>query len=231
MIFPVYNLLVGAGVAIGFLVGDAALNGQAERRAWPYLCLMALGFGAVGAVGFSCYTGATQSWHRPAFTFLGGTPAAIVALVLSSRTAGLNTLAILDACALAIGPGHALGRLGCFFGGCCYGRVINFAPALEKSFTFPSPLVESAVEVMIFFHLKQTARTFEAMPGLLAARWMLLYGLARFALEFARGDFRGEMPFNSGGMSPSQCVSLVLVALGAVGHFIIPRRKLTTTAQ
>jgi phosphatidylglycerol:prolipoprotein diacylglycerol transferase len=227
LIFPVYNLFVGAGVAIGLLVGDAALNGQAERRAWSYICLLVLGFGAVGAVGFSVHTGVTHSWHQPAFTFLGGAPTAIVALVLSSRIAGLNTLALLDAGALAICSGHALGRLGCFFGGCCYGRLINFSPLLDKSFMFPSPLIESAVEVMIFFHLKHIARGFEAMPGLLAARWMLLYGFARFALEFARGDFRGAMPFNSGGMSPSQCVSLALVAFGAAGQFMTKRRNLT----
>ena len=231
MIFPVYNLLVGTGVAIGFLVGDGALKGKAERSSWPYLCLLALGSGAVGAVGLSYYTGVTESWHRPAFTFLGGASTALVALIISSWWIGLNTLGILDAVALAICPGHAIGRLGCFFGGCCYGRVIDFSPTLDWSFRFPSQLIESATQIAIFLHLNRVANAFPGRVGLLAARWMLLYGLARFALEFARGDFRGQVPFNSGGMSPSQCVSLALVALGAAGQFIISKRKLIAAAQ
>jgi phosphatidylglycerol---prolipoprotein diacylglyceryl transferase len=229
--FPVYNAFVGGGVAIGFLVGDAALRGRPERSAWPYLCLLALGCGAVGAVWFSYYAGVTESWQRPAFTFLGGAAAALVALVLCSRVAGLDTLPILDAGALGICAGHALGRLGCVFGGCCYGRVFNLAPAMDWSFRFPSPLVESGVEVAILLYLRRSACAFAGKPGLLAARWMILYGVARFALEFARGDFRGAVPFNSGGMSPSQCLSVALVALGASGHFMIVRGRKAVVAS
>lgn len=203
-------------MAVGFIIGDGVLKGRRERNSWPYLCLLALACGGLGALGFSYYTGVTESWRRPAFTFLGGAVAASLALVLTCGVARLNTASVLDAGALGICAGHALGRLGCFFGGCCFGRMVNLAPVLDWNFRFPSALVESGIELATYFYLRRSASDPAKSPGMVAARWMILYGTARFGLEYARGDARGALPIGVWGASPSQAVSLVLVGVGVI---------------
>ncbi|MDY7001643.1 MAG: prolipoprotein diacylglyceryl transferase, partial [Thermodesulfobacteriota bacterium] len=60
--------------------------------------------------------------------------------------------------------------------------------------------------------------------GLSSALFLVLYPLARFIVEFYRGDFRGGALF---GLSVSQCLSLVLIALGAA--IFIKARKAART--
>ena len=216
MNFPYYNLFVGGGVAIGYLAADSALVGKPERQQWPSLCLLALAVGAIGSVCFSQLVGVGKVFHHPAFTFLGGTIPAALALLLSAKLSRLNVATILDAGAFGLSAGHALGRLGCFFGGCCYGRTISFGTFGEHR--FPTPLLEAAGELCIFVYLKQIAACRNLQAGQIAAKWMMFYGGLRFALEFTRGDIRGNLPFCSFELTPSQVLS-ILLALGGLLAF------------
>lgn len=216
MHLPLYNAFAGIGVASALLVGERSLIGRREHDFWPQLFLIALAFGAAGAVSFSWLTGVTDSWEHPAYTFLGGVALGLVALTVTAGLAGFNLLAVLDAGCLGTCAGHIFGRLGCLFGGCCYGKSITLDPILKWSFTIPTALIESSVEALILCCLLGKGSTLKRKSGSCAGYWMISYGVARFFLEFARGDFRGKLPFNTAGLSPSQCISLVLFALGVV---------------
>lgn len=216
MNFPFYNLFVGGGVAVGYLAADAALVGKPERLHWPSLCLLALAVGAMGSVCFSQLLGVGNVFHHPAFTFLGGTIPAALVLFLSAKLARLNVETILDAGAFGISAGHALGRLGCFFGGCCYGKIISFGTFGDHR--FPTPLLEAAGEFCIFLYLKKIAARRNLHAGQIAAEWMMLYGGLRFVLEFTRGDIRGNLPFYAFELPPSQVLS-VFLALGGLLAF------------
>ncbi len=112
---------------------------------------------------------------------------------------------------------HAMGRVGCFCAGCCYGVE---APApLGIAFTqsaaapngvplFPVQLWECGAELAIFcFLLWYTARPVSG-PRILTA-YVLCYAPVRFVLEFLRGDAtRGLL----GPMSLSQWISLAALA-------------------
>jgi prolipoprotein diacylglyceryltransferase len=217
--FPYYNLFVGGGVAIGYLAADSALVGKPERQQWPNLCLLALAVGAVGSVCFSQMVGVGKAFHHPAFTFLGGTIPAAMALFLSAKLSRLNVAAILDAGALGISAGHAIGRLGCFFGGCCYGKIISFGTFGDHR--FPTPLIEAAGEFCIFLYLKKIAARRNLRAGQIAAEWMMLYGGLRFVLEFTRGDIRGNLPFYAFELSPSQLLSFFLALGGLLAFYSI----------
>ena len=95
--------------------------------------------------------------------------------------------------------GHAFGRLGCFFGGCCYGAETDAwygiaCQAIGGINTgvkvIPTQLFEciflfvlSAVMALLYFKFR-----FNCNFGLYA----LAYGVWRFAIEFARDDHRGD---------------------------------------
>ena len=57
--------------------------------------------------------------------------------------------------------------------------------------------------------------------GRVAALWMLLYGIGRFAIEFLRNDYRGSI----GVLSTSQIISIGIVAAGAVMFAAVSKLK------
>lgn len=121
--------------------------------------------------------------------------------------------------AACIPPGHCLGRVGCFFGGCCFGKPTDSAfgvvfpegptrtgftaalsPCIRRSCTRPAFLL--ALFFVLFFWLKKDALPF----------YCILYGAWRFGIEFLRADDRGSL-FGLP-LSPSQVISVALFILG-----------------
>lgn len=100
---------------------------------------------------------------------------------------------------------HALGRVGCFFAGCCYGSVtdsifgVSFPETSHAAHQYPSPsggslpvlptqLFEAVFELVLFvimiaFYKKTRKHNIEL--------YCIVYGIFRFAMEFLRGDDRG----------------------------------------
>ena len=134
---------------------------------------------------------------------------------------------------------HGFGRLGCFFAGCCYGRVtdsflgvrfpVGSPPAyahpeydaaghiIGSQPVHPTQLYEAAFlfilcAVLAFLILKFRFR--QAMPLYLVA-----YGIFRFLIEYVRDDDRGAF---IGSLSPSQFWSIIMIAIG-VGLFFLLR--------
>ncbi len=165
---------------------------------------------------------------------LGGlaTAAALARFVAAPGSA--NPMArVLDAGIFVSLWASALGRLGCFCAGCCFGEPnarfgVSFPPgsgaAIELARThlmhdafrptlplLPLQLVEASTSFVILGLLTVLVRR-APRPGLLFRRGALLYALERFTIEFWRFDMRGHL----GPFSTSQWVSLAgLVALAA----------------
>jgi hypothetical protein len=123
---------------------------------------------------------------------------AVVAIVAGALRQPV--LATLDVIALGLGAFLAFGRIGCLFAGCCHGRpsrhgvrygtdhVSNgLAPYLSGVRVFPLQVVESAAVCGIVVTGLWLVRDATA-PGTAFAWYVLAYDLARFGLEFARGD-------------------------------------------
>lgn len=156
--------------------------------------------------------------------FLGGLLGGIGAFVVAARRLRLPLATLADSAAPALPLGHALGRVGCFLGGCCYGApsdgplAVTYtdlrAPAAHPMLArHPWPLYEGAALVLIaaLVALLPSARLASRAPGARFALYALLYGVLRVALEPLRGDaVRGVVL----GVSTSQLVG-VLVALAA----------------
>ncbi len=162
--------------------------------------------------------------------FYGSVIAGIITLVVFSRLNDLSFLALTDAFSAPLLLGHALGRVGCFFAGCCYGRPTNLSwgvsfehPAsLAPRFTplHPTQLYEAAGNFILFLVALGLSRK-TARPGMLTAFYAVSYGLFRFFMEFLRDDDRGGIYF---GGSPSQVVAVLLV-LSGIGLFLYAKKE------
>jgi phosphatidylglycerol:prolipoprotein diacylglycerol transferase len=154
----------------------------------------------------------------------------------------LPKLKTADSFAPGIAVGHAIGRLGCFAAGCCFGKPTT----LPWGVTFTNPLAQWAgtplnirlhptqiyeflAEGLIFLLLLWLFRH-RAFEGQIAATYMFLYGIARYFLEFLRADpDRGSM--FGGLMSATQFIALLLVIGGGVMWMLCPRPQASRRTQ
>ena len=118
--------------------------------------------------------------------------------------------------------GHACGRIGCFFYGCCYGKDSDawcavvfpkFSPSWYEHgqrmvSVLPTQLFEAAALLVLFALL--LALYLKRRRGTCAA-YLAGYGVIRFCMEFMRGDPRAAF----WGLSIGQVISIALVAAGA----------------
>jgi len=132
--------------------------------------------------------------------------------------------------------GQAVGRLGCFAAGCCYGRPTEapWAVTFTDIYTtrtggapldvalHPTQLYEAAATLLIFgLLLWLTPR--KRFHGQVVLAYVLLYSVARFAIEFYRGDAaRGTVL--GGRVSTSQFIAILMV-LGVMFAYPYLNRK------
>lgn len=94
-------------------------------------------------------------------------------------------------------------RIGCIFGGCCYGIGITL---FENTVRFPIRLTEA------LFALTLSIVLCCAFKGKRLGIYLISYPTFRFFAEFLRGDNRGEL-FGIGILSPTQIISAVIVLM------------------
>jgi phosphatidylglycerol:prolipoprotein diacylglycerol transferase len=137
-----------------------------------------------------------------------------------------------DLCAPAIALGQAIGRIGCFMAGDDYGRPAQLPWAV--TFTDPDAagiggaplgvplhpvqLYESAVCLLLFAWLVQVTRR-KRFDGEVILAYTLAYAVARFVLEFFRGDADRGFVF-AGWLSTSQLIAAILGPIAVVLWFI-----------
>jgi len=156
--------------------------------------------------------------HFGGLVFYGGLFGAFLALVIYAKYMGIPLGHILSLTIPVFPLAHAIMRIGCFAGGCCYG--IPFPPPLGIAFSaslgapngiplLPVQLYEAAVNLCIFFILWRFSARDRDWKSI-ACLYALLYSFARFWLEFLRGDPARGLAF---GLSTSQWISLALFAV------------------
>jgi phosphatidylglycerol:prolipoprotein diacylglycerol transferase len=171
---------------------------------------------------------------RSGGVFYGGLIAAVVVALWYLRRHRMPMWTVTDVFAPGIALGHVIGRMGCLFAGCCFGRPADVPWAITFHSEFaaqnvgtplgiplhPAQLYEAGAELLILVVLLATERKGRPFPGRTFWGYMLLYGISRFVIEFYRGDPRGMV----GDLSTSQFVSLLIVPLSIVMLFVLSRR-------
>lgn len=161
--------------------------------------------------------------------FYGGLYGGMFAAWLYVRKKKLDLDPYIGIGALCIPLFHTFGRIGCFLGGCCYGVEWEYGIDLAHSHApgaagvprFPIQLVESAFCLMLFFVLFYLFDKRKWKGKHILFTYLLSYGIARFIIEFFRGDtYRGFFL----GLSTSQIISLLTVIVVLI-LIIFERRK------
>ncbi len=222
-------MVTGAGCAIAlflFRIIRGRVGGRDERfyAVQTLIIAMAAGIPAAMLADSLFKWWETGEFRLQGATFYGGAIfgcAAWAAMLAARRQRSVPVLGWFDALAPCIAAGHAIGRVGCFLGGCCYGLPTDLPVGVvfpEGSLPYaqygstplhPTQLYEAAFLLLIFFLLM-------TMPQKGAfARYLILYGAGRFLIEFLRADDRGSLPLCPF-FTPAQGISLVLILIGAV---------------
>jgi phosphatidylglycerol:prolipoprotein diacylglycerol transferase len=171
---------------------------------------------------------------RSGGVFYGGMIAALAVAIWYMRRHKIAMWTATDIFAPGIALGHVVGRLGCLFAGCCYGRPANVAWAITFHSEYaranagtplnqplhPTQLYEAGAELLILGLLLATERRGRPFPGRTFWGYMLLYALSRFAIEFYRGDPRGVIV----GFSTSQFISILIIPVSIIMLVLLSRR-------
>ena len=241
-----YGLFYAAGflLALRLAVRLARRDGIDAGRMVD-LGIVALLAGFVGAKALLYLLDARYYWEHPAEiwrslrsagVFYGGFGLAAAASLWYVRRHRLPVGRVADICAPALALGQAVGRLGCFAAGCCYGSACT----LPWAVTFHDPVAYRLTGVPLGVAL-HPAQLYHALADFLilglALWWLrrrrfegevfwlyvLAYAVLRFVVEFFRGDDARGM-FLGGALSTSQILSIPAAAVALVALILIPRR-------
>lgn len=242
---PTYGVLV----AIAFLVGLSITTRLAKRNGLPpdKITNLAVYCAIAGIIGAKLFMFLfdigdyirdpgqifTMATLQAAGVFHGGFIVALLFAYFYLRQSKLPILKTMDIFAPGIVIGQAIGRLGCFAAGCCWGTVcyLPWGVHFRSDFAAPVPLdkplhpvqlYESAADLMIFFFLyRQIGRPHRS--GQVIGVYLVLYSSARFIVEF----FREHEQALVGPFSLTQWIAIALCAFGAV---LLVRGKQTEPA-
>jgi len=219
---PSYNLFVGIGIAVAMVYlqyeKQFSLLDADKKNAIHLGLLLSIMMGFVGAFTFEAYTqGTPLNWHnlnQIGLTFLGGVTVGILTLTIFLKLKSIAVLRTLNLLTPAFCLSHILGRVGCFFAGCCFGSPTNLSFGVQfpehslahdhfmkNVHVHPTQLYESFFIFIVFL----TVRKPEIKSKFLI--YLFSYSVFRFFIEFIRADNRGTI-FNQSILTPSQFISL-----------------------
>jgi len=160
--------------------------------------------------------------QRGGLAWQGSVVAGFLAAVIFIKKAGWSVQIILDFVAPYLALGHAIGRIGCFLNGCCYGRPSAWGVyfPVHGRHLLPTQLYEMVLLVMLFCLLRGLRISLEKIPGQRFALYLILASAIRFGVQFLRADYE---PVYSG-LGIFQWVSLGFMGLGVLWWFWARRR-------
>lgn len=230
--------IYGLMIATGFLVGLQWAKYEAKRLSLDVKLIMDIFFygiiaGLVGARILYIINSVDDFWSDPlvlfrvwegGLVFQGGVIATIIVIIWLCRRYKLPFFETADVFAPALAIGHAFGRIGCFFAGCCYGKACDVNFPLGVVFPdrpdgiapsgiplYPVQLFESFGEILIFLFLV-FYRKKKQFDGEVTLFYLMMYSILRSFNELFRGDHvRGYVlePF----VSIGQFISLVTIII------------------
>ena len=165
--------------------------------------------------------------------FYGGLIGGIIGAVIGGKLMRFNILDIEDIIVPVIPLAHAFGRIGCLFAGCCHGieyngpfavRIMDYSSGrLSDTTYFPVQAVEAICDVFIMVYLLAYVRK-KHKQGDVLCRYLMLYSVMRFCVEFLRGDTIRGIGI---GISTSQWISIGIL-FGVVFYKAVSLKSVKT---
>lgn len=170
--------------------------------------------------------------QKGGLVFYGGLIIGILTVVAFTRLKQMSFWQVADVMTPSIALGQAIGRIGCFLNGCCYGKLTSVAwgvqfpeqsPASQQfgplHVVHPTQLYSTGANLLLFFFLLwiDPRRKFDGQTFWI---YVLCYGIARFGLEFFRGDNQPIFGF----LTLSQTISIFLFILAVAMLAFLAKR-------
>ena len=225
LIIPMYPLCVATGFLIGtiFLYFRANKYGFSEKLIFPLMCFAEAGVIIGGKILFLLINfrllpkyyssvGIFGLFTKTGFVFYGGLFGGIFTIWIFSKIYTASFFESLSLVCSVTPLVHALGRIGCFCAGCCYGiEYEGFCSVyIHGANRFPVQLLEASLLLVLFDVIQILLRSAKKSIVLV---YFLGYGLIRFFCEFLRGDeARGFI----GGLSVSMWISILCIMFGSI---------------
>lgn len=231
-----YGIMIAVGILFAFLVlfrysKKLGLPGKLTDLVYYdgiVSILLGFGFAALFQATYNYIEHPENGFHLgEGITFLGGMIGGtvvylIIWMIFRKKVPG-NLYDIMPVIPCMITVGHAFGRIGCFFAGCCYGKPtdsifgVQFPGAYFEHLgkVHPTQLYEAAFLFVLFGVL--TWLLLKKKFQYTMTVYLASYGVFRFLIEFLRYDDRGQLGKL---LSPSQTMSLVFLGLSVLAFFL-----------
>lgn len=231
-----YGIMIAVGILFAFLVlfrysKKLGLPGKLTDLVYYdgiVSILLGFGFAALFQATYNYIEHPENGFHLgEGITFLGGMIGGtvvylIIWMIFRKKVPG-NLYDIMPVIPCMITVGHAFGRIGCFFAGCCYGKPtdsifgVQFPGAYFEQLgkVHPTQLYEAAFLFVLFGVL--TWLLLKKKFQYTMTVYLASYGVFRFLIEFLRYDDRGQLGKL---LSPSQTMSLVFLGLAVLAFFL-----------
>ncbi|MBP3389678.1 MAG: prolipoprotein diacylglyceryl transferase [Clostridia bacterium] len=238
--FEIFGLKIsfyGLMMALAFVVAIAIAVFNARKKGFKSediltLALYVIPLSILGARTYFCiFSGQSftflqffEIWNG-GLAILGGVIGGVIAVLLYCHFHKKNFFDIASIAAPSLIIGQAIGRIGCFFAGCCYGVEItnpnlHFFPVgieIDGVWHYATMFYECFFCIIGFIVL-QTIFTKSTRRGETMCWYLCIYGLGRAIIETFRGD---SLYLFSTGIKVSQLLSIGLIILGIIGLILI----------
>lgn len=163
------------------------------------------------------------------FVFYGSFVTCIPTVIWYLNKKKISVLPMLDILAITTLIAHSLGRIGCFFAGCCYGLPTKNSfgiifPNSNGIAVHPTQLYEAIIlfYLMLFLLIIKKYKSFNGQVFML---YLTIYAISRCVLELFRGDKRGYIIDNY--LSHAQFIALLLLLISLFFYKKFNHNKLT----
>lgn len=244
-VLPTYFVVVSIACCICiWWVAKRADQQNLNRNLALDITLVVLGSGFIGARAFHIFFEYPNiyiespirifKFWEGGFVFFGGALVGSICGLIFAKYKKADLRVWLDFSAPVVALGYAIGRIGCFFAGCCYGKfctlpwAVVFPAGVEAPNGIPihptqlyAVFLESiTLSLLLLIEANKSKTNFFAKlyskPGDVFYLWMMLHGIGRIIMETYRDDFRGNTFV---GLSLSTIISLLAVFAG-VGLYL-----------
>ena len=225
-----YGLMIAIGVIAVYVTAErrAKKKGLNSDKIFD-LVIWCLIFGFLGSKILYCLTTLPSIIADPmsvirnfgdGWVVYGGILGGILGAYLFCRKNKLEMWKYFDIGLPSVALAQGIGRIGCFFAGCCYGKETSLPIGIvfpEGSFApagvplLPTQLFSSAGDFVIAFVLVRMTGKMRH-TGDVGALYLMLYGIGRFCVEFLRTNEQGGFI----GLTTAQLISIVFMIISIV---------------
>lgn len=182
------------------------------------------------------------SWQFQGLTSFGGLAGGLLYLLWFCKKRGISARDYFDVISGPVFIAHAIGRVGCFLNGCCYGAICvagsPFCAAFGDRLYQPAQLIDSSLNIVGYGMLVLLEKR-GLFKGQSLSMFLMLHGASRFIYEFFRAGTEAQVRAGQASstywaslpITQAQAMAGALIATGAILFVWYGRRSTRQGAE